>query len=424
MNRLRLSLILILAVWAGMAQAEAPLRFSEYLTAVEGSSPDYAAQKENVTAAQAGIDIAGVRPDPVLSVGTSREQAPESKPTATKPNTVGITQTIETAGKRGHRIKAAEADLRLAQRSLEGFRHMLAADALDAFVAVIQAREALKRQEASYAALQEVVAANEKRLQAGAIGRLELAQSILEAQRYSKDVEGARADLIAAQARLSVPLGQAFTERFPEREPAAELAELPDLPSLPELLARAEQKRDDILIAKAALESAQAKRDLTKANRWVDVDVGVSVTNTPAVSDVSERSRVLGLSLSMPIPFSRLQRGELVQAEAAQTQAQLGLRSAQAKARAEIESATAQYRSAATVLRNYRRTILSENKRVLEGFRTSYQKGAASLLELLNAQRTADDTYLAYLDALATYARAKGLLQISIGENPDLEGGL
>lgn len=119
MNRLRIHLILTVAAWTGLAQAEAPLRFSEYLSAVEASSPDYAAQKENVTAAQAGIDIAGVRPDPVLSVGTSREQAPESKPTATKPNTVGITQTIETAGKRGHRIKAAEADLRLAQRSLD-----------------------------------------------------------------------------------------------------------------------------------------------------------------------------------------------------------------------------------------------------------------------------------------------------------------
>jgi cobalt-zinc-cadmium efflux system outer membrane protein len=42
-------------------------------------------------------------------------------------------------------------------------------------------------------------------------------------------------------------------------------------------------------------------------------------------------------------------------------------------------------------------------------------------MELLNAQRTADDTYLDYLDALATYARAKAQIQISVGERPDLE---
>lgn len=429
MNRFRparVLSILVLAALAGQsasALAQAPLRFIEYLSAVENSSPDLAAQREGVVSARAGIDLAGVFPDPVLSVSASRERDPASKPSATKPNTVGITQTIETAGKRGHRIRAAEADLRLAQRSLEGFRHSLASDALDAFVGAIQAREALKRQEASYLALQEVVAANEKRLKAGAIGRLELAQSILEAQRYSKDVEGARADLTAALAQLSVPLGQAYGERFPGREPEADLAELPDLPPLKELLARADERRDDILVARAGVESARAKLDLARANRWVDVDVGVSVTDTPAVPGVAERSRLLGVSLSVPIPFSRLQRGDLIQAETALTQADLGLRSAQTRARAEIEAAAARYRSAATVLRNYRSTILAENKRVLDGFRLSYQKGAASLLELLNAQRTADDTYLAYLDALATYARAKGQLQISIGENPDLEDG-
>lgn len=419
-------LSLISAVLAGgvvTAHAQSPLRFAEYLSAVEHSSIDYASQRESVVAAKAGIDLAGVRPDPFVSFGTSRELARESKPTATRPNTFGITQTIETAGKRSRRIDAARADVRLAESNLEGYFYGLSSDALDAFVSLIQAREALKRREVSYKALQEVVGANETRLKAGAIGRLELAQSILEAQRYGKEVEKARADLIAAEARLSIPLGRPFTERFAGRYPDAVLSELTELPPLETLLERASQRRADVVIAKSAIESARARLDLAKANRWVDVDVGVSMTNTAPVELVSERSRVLGVSLSVPIPISRLQQGELVQAGATQTQAELGLQSTLIRVRAEVESAVAQYRSALNVVRNYRSTTLAENTRVLEGFRISYQKGAASLLELLNAQRTADDTYLDYLDALATYARAKAQIQVSIGERPDLETG-
>jgi outer membrane protein, heavy metal efflux system len=52
--------------------------------------------------------------------------------------------------------------------------------------------------------------------------------------------------------------------------------------------------------------------------------------------------------------------------------------------------------------------------------RTSYRKGATSLLQLLNAQRTADDVYLSYLQALADLASATVKLQLSAGMRPDL----
>lgn len=413
----------LLAGLCTAVQAGTPLGFSEYLTAVEQHNLDYAAQKENVVAARAGIDLAGVRPDPQFSLGTTRELARESKPTATRPNTIGLSQTFETAGKRARRIDAAQADLRLAESGVGAYFFALSSDAVDAFIALIHAREVLKRRETSYKALQEVVSANELRLKAGAIGRLELSQSILEAQRYGKDVEAARADLRAAEAQLSVPLGQPFTERFAGREPDAALNELTALPTLDALLDKARERRADVVTARTAVDAARARYELAQANRWVDVNVGASLTNTAPVENVSERSRALGLSVAVPIPLSRLQQGELIQARAAQTQAELGLQSSLVRVRSEVETAVARYQSALSVVREYRNRTLEENRRVLEGFRLSYQKGAASLLELLNAQRTADDTYLDYLDALASYAKAKTVIQTSIGERPDLDGG-
>lgn len=422
-NPTHLLLCISLACTTWCVHAQESLKFADYFEAVKSTNQVLAAQRENLRIAKAAQSIAAVRPDPVLSVGTSREQTSGLKTTASKPQSFGITQTFETAGKRGQRISAAEADYELQQKNLEAFTLALAFDALDAYVNSAFVRETLKRQEGSLSALQDVVEANRKRLNAGAIGRLELSQSILETQRYNKDVETTRGNLIGAETRLSTQLGERFNKRFNHQFPSLQFSELTALPVLDHLIAKAMVKRSEILVAQAALDAARAKLLLAQSNRWVDVDVGLSLTNTPPTPDQTLRSQVIGVSVSVPLPLSRLQNGEIIQAQAAVIQTELGLQSAMRKAESEVESASAQYLAASKVLTSYQTTVLAENQRVLEGFRFSYLKGSASLLELLNAQRTADDTYLGYLDALASYARAKGQLQISLGETPDLEGG-
>ena len=129
---------------------------------------------------------------------------------------------------------------------------------------------------------------------------------------------------------------------------------------------------------------------------------------------------MLGLTLSVPIPFSRLQRGELIQAETALTQAQLQLRSTLLKAETEVRAIYTQYQAAVLNVQRYSDHVLDDADRVLDGIRISYQKGSASLLELLDAQRTADDVYLSYLQALAGLANATAQLQLSVGMQPEL----
>ena len=69
---------------------------------------------------------------------------------------------------------------------------------------------------------------------------------------------------------------------------------------------------------------------------------------------------------------------------------------------------------------HYRKDVLRNANRMLEGIRLSYRNGAASLLELLAAQRSADDAYLAYLQSEADMATATVQLQLAIGEQPSL----
>ncbi|MBS0507279.1 MAG: TolC family protein [Proteobacteria bacterium] len=138
------------------------------------------------------------------------------------------------------------------------------------------------------------------------------------------------------------------------------------------------------------------------------------------LSHSRSRSRVLGVSLSVPLPLSRLDRGDLVQAEAEVTQALLAAQQTRLKAEADVRAAQLRFVAARDNLARYRSGVLADAQRVLDGMRLSYRHGAASLLELLSAQRSADQAWLAYLQAQADLATATVQLQLSVGQRPAL----
>jgi len=115
----------------------------------------------------------------------------------------------------------------------------------------------------------------------------------------------------------------------------------------------------------------------------------------------------LSASLSVNLPFSRWQhRGELENANAVRTQAELQLKSAQLAAEIDVRDAYSRYQAAVQRLQLYQGGLLKDADRVLEARLYAYQRGGATLLEVIDAQRTSADIYLAYAQALADHAHA------------------
>ncbi|WP_183031114.1 TolC family protein [Cupriavidus sp. UME77] len=414
------------------ATARAPVRFASYLDTVERHNIGLSAQQETIRGAQAEISIAGVRPDPVLKYGrgnieTSRAVSP--KPPRTHEFEIEI--PIELGGKRGARIRAAQSNLRLTEANLQGFKHALYQESATAFVEACRSREALVRQESTLSALSNVVRANEIRRKAGDIGGLELSQSRVERDRFTAEVKSARAAAQAAMQKLSIQLGVRVAEAFGNAPLACEFQPYDPGTDSGALIAQAMEARDEVRIARATLENARDKSGLARANRWVDPSVSFAMTMTPGVrgttddegqpnGDGAARSRMLGVSVSIPLPLSRLQRGELIQAESEVTQAMLALREAELKTEVDVRNALTAFQAAQDNLQRYRDSVIADADRVLDGMRQSYRQGSASLLELLDAQRTADETYLDYLQAQADLAGATVELQLSTGLRPAL----
>ena len=410
-----------------IARGQSQVDLREYLDAVAASNVQLQAQREAVTGAQAGVSVAGVRPDPLLNGGiASKELSSANKPSAATATTLGVSFTIETGGKRDARVRAARSNVRLTQVNVASFERQLEADASTAFIEACRTEATLLRQEASLAAMRDIVRANEVRFKAGDIGKLELSQSRVEAERFQADVITARAQAMAAKLSLGTFLGERPEQRFAGRTLACEWHEQP-LPEVDTLVQQALQARDDVQQARVFVDNARDNVELARANRSVDPTVNVGLTNTPRIPPVvdgagsitnspAERSLALSVTLSVPIPLSRMQRGELTQAESALTQAQLQLRDTLLKAEADVRVAHTQLEAASANVRAYTERVLDDSQRVLEGMRTSYRKGAASLLDLLNAQRGADEVYAAYLQAMADRANASVKLQKSVGE--------
>jgi outer membrane protein, heavy metal efflux system len=93
-------------------------------------------------------------------------------------------------------------------------------------------------------------------------------------------------------------------------------------------------------------------------------------------------------------------------ASAAQGQAEAQLRAAELKVEVEVRQALVRYQATVDRLKLYTGGILIDADKVLESTTYNYVRGGATLLEVLEAQRTVDDVYLAYYQALTDHAHA------------------
>ena len=418
-----------LAAWLlAPGAGAAPLTFDTYLAAVESHSLELQAQQQGIVSARAGIGIAGLRPDPEFTLGAAREtvHALPHRPVTWTP---ALSMAIETGGKRAARIKAAQSNVALAEETVAGFKSELYGTAAAAFTEACRTREVVARKELTMAALSKVVAANGVRLKAGDVGGIELLQSRVERDQFEAELAQARSEADSAMLALSPPLGRQVDSLFPQAQLSCDFAAFADQEASV-LVPQALNARSDVRIARATLENLRDGAALVRANRSVDptVTLGLSaargyrdgVDANGDTVDGAPRSRALSVSLAIPIPLSRRDHGDVVQAEAGVTQAMLALRQAELAAETQVRTAQWQWRSAQERLARYRDGVLLDAQKVVDGMRLSYFSGNASLLEWLAAQRSADDAYQGYLQARADAAIASTQLQLAIGQRPRL----
>ena len=124
----------------------------------------------------------------------------------------------------------------------------------------------------------------------------------------------------------------------------------------------------------------------------------------------------IGFGVSFPLPLWNQNRGNILAAEAAREQARLAYEKARAQAVADIATALLVYDDAAKRWQSFRESIRPKSERVRKTKAYAYQKGGASLLDMLVAERDDNDVRLAANQAASDTAVAIATLKVATQE--------
>jgi cobalt-zinc-cadmium efflux system outer membrane protein len=175
-------------------------------------------------------------------------------------------------------------------------------------------------------------------------------------------------------------------------------------PAPPEPRAVAGAARSDVLAAQGDFQAAQANLRLQKALRVPDPTISIQAEHNPPVGGPPVDT--IGIGVSFPIPLWNRNNGAIKAAQASVDQSEIALGRAQALVVADIADAKAGYREARARWERYRDELAPKATQVRESVAFAYEKGGASLVNLLDAERTDNDVRLATAQAMSDMASA------------------
>ena len=380
---------------------------------------DLLASRSDVDFATAQKIVARQFPNPTLSLSTAKINVDNHPASTGGRNDVwsrnydtisAINQLFEVGGKRSSRKASAAAGVQAAEARLSDARRVLNLAVTKAYVGAILAETNVHILKRSAASLRKEAQIAETRLNAGDISRADKSQIEIAAERLELDAQSAESSAATAKIGVEVLLG--VPKPTGDWAPGDSLENL----ALPPFLASERvpgAPRPDLLAAEALRHKAEAELKLQKALRIPDPTFLVQYEHEPA-----EQPNTLGVGLSFPLPLWNRNRGGIRAASVALEQADLQVEKTKALIAAEIATADLAYTDATARWRHQRDFIQPKAADIRQTIAFAYEKGGASLLDLLLAERNDNEVRLATAQAAADTANAAAALNAALNIPP------
>lgn len=392
-----------------------PVTLEQAIQEALAKNLDLAAEKVNVSVAEARQITARLRPNPVLTVSGQTLNllgARYSPDTPLGPNQVNIHTEfpIERGHKREERIAVAREEKSLAELGVREVMRQVIAAVQSAFVDVQLAKESRQLAQENLKSLEGVVAINEIRLKSGDLAQVELDRSRVAALQYRAAVQQARLQQDQAKTQLQHLMGR--RQKLPDFDVAGEMRREGAVAAPDEITRLALTRRPDYLLNQQAQARSRADLRLQLANGRIDYSIGTEYTHQSAWG-IGGSS--MGVYFSMPLPVFNRNQGEIARA-----QREIGLIGARREAlesiiQTEVEKAHRQNIVFQQLLASVEADMLAKARSVRDTTEYSYRRGEASLVEFLDAQRAFNDAMQTYNEARANYARSLYLIDTVSG---------
>jgi len=409
--RMYAGLLFATACLAQNAHAPRSITWKEAQDEFRANNPDLLAGKVTIAEAQADETTAYLRPNPSMTLGWDQLTPYRSnpyEPVAQSYLFVSMNYLHERQHKRELRLASAQKQTAIATSAQADLERSLLFNVRDAFVRVMQAKAVVGVAKENLDYYDKVLAINKDRFDAGAIARVDFQRLELQRVQYESDLATSQVNLRTAKIDLQAllrdrtPVDQFdVTEKFEFQE---------SLTTLEELHALALDNRPDLREAVLALEKAKNDHQLAVANGSTDPTFGIDFAHQP-----KPLYSYMGFSVNFPLRIFDKNQGEKLH-----TQLDIGrnerVRDAtEVGAMRDVDSAFATLQGTLVVLRPYRSKYLKQADDVRATMSFSYEHGAASLLDFLDAQSQYRSTQLSYLNLIGACLSAANQVNFAVG---------
>jgi outer membrane protein, heavy metal efflux system len=319
---------------------------------------------------------------------------------------LGVGYLFERGKKRQHRLQAAKDQTAVTTAQVSDNERTLTFNVASQFIAALQAQSNIELADTDLKSFQQTVDLSEEQTKAGAKSEGDLLKIKLQLLLFQTDVSAAKLARIQAMATLRQLLGY---ESVPENyEVVGNLEYKPVKLGEDDLKALALRQRPDVRATQLGITAAQSQLALAQANGKRDVNASMSYSHVGGSNSLS----IFG-SIELPI-FDRNQ-GEIARTRYAVGQSQELSGEQASLALTDVENSYEALRTNDEVVQLYQSGYLKEAEDSRDITQYAYQRGAASLLDFLDAERSYRATELAYRQALASYMVSLEQLRQAVG---------
>lgn len=408
------------------------MSLSAFSTITEAQTPDKPTQEKRILAlaearqiafernwdllaAKTGIDTATAQtivtreyPNPILALSTSKIGTHESSTwlgnglwERSYDSIAAVSQLVEIGGKRRARQLSAREGVLNARARFYDAKRSLDQGVTKAYVSVLLAEENRQTLTESARALRHEADIAAARYKAGDISDSDRRQIENNAETF--ELQARMAEATAVHARLAVEVLLGVNKPQGNWLPSDTLEKLV---ALHQVFSEGNTNgaRPDVLAAEAALKGSEADLKLQKALRIPDPTFSALAEHEPPGGGPAVDT--FGFGVSFPLPLWNRNKGGIKAAESTVKQNEIALDKVKAQVVMDIADAQVNYNEASARLQRFQTKIQPNAGKVRESIAYAYEKGGASLVDLLTAERDDNSVRLATAQAMADTANA------------------
>jgi outer membrane protein, heavy metal efflux system len=402
---------IVAALLAQTCLAQKALTWREVRDKFEVANPSLLAGQIGIDESRANEITAYLRPNPNLAILADQIDpfpgGPSHGPFSFLLPSATLTYLHERQHKRELRLDSAKEATGIAISQQADLERTLLFNLRSAFVQTLQQKAVLDLARENLSYYDHVLDVNRDRYKAGAIAQVDLDRLELQRVQYESDLQTAEVNLRTAKIQMLALLNDRTpVEQFDVTGP---FDFSPRVAPLDDVRQAALDTRPDLRAALQSVEKARTDHRLAVSMGSTDPIFGVDVGRNPPID------QYFGVSVSIPLRFFDRNQGEKQRTQLDIDRNQRLMDATRAQVFSDVDSAYATLASTVALLQPYKEHYLQQALRVRDTISFSYEHGAASLLDFLNAQADYRGVQLNYLILVGSYLDAAGQLNMAVG---------